>query len=47
MTLDKHLEYAEFRWLEALRNGTEFDAIYWQGVMDGLKLRIEKEKEDA
>lgn len=46
MSLDKQLEYAEFRWLEALRNGLEFDAVYWQGVIDGLKLRIEREKEE-
>lgn len=42
MTLHQQLAYAEYRWLEAERNGTHYDAVYWRGVMDGLKVQIKK-----
>ena len=44
MSLEEQLEYAEFRWMEALRNGTDYDAMYWRGVIDGLKLQIERKE---
>lgn len=42
MTLQDELNRAESRWLEAERNGTHYDAVYWRGVMDGIKIQIEK-----
>ena len=42
MTLQDELNRAESRWLEAERNGTHYDAVYWKGYMDGLKVQIEK-----
>ncbi len=38
MTLQDELNRAESRWLEAERNGTHYDAVYWRGVMDGIKV---------
>ena len=40
------LTYAQFRWIEALRNGTDYDAVYWQGVVDGLEMRLRKDGEE-
>ena len=42
MTTQEQLEYAQFRWIEALRNGTDYDAVYWQGFIEGLKAKTEK-----
>ena len=42
MTNQQPLEYAKMRWIEALRNGTDYDAVYWQGFIDGLKAKMEK-----
>ena len=36
-TPEEKLEYAQFRWVEALRNGADYDAMYWRGVVDGLQ----------
>lgn len=42
MTLQDELNRAESRWLEAERNGTHYDAVYWRGMMDGLKAKQAK-----
>ena len=39
-TPEEKLEYAQLRWVEALRNGTDYDAVYWRGVVDGLRVLI-------
>ena len=39
-TPEEKLEYAQYRWVEALRVGTEYDAMYWRGVVDGLRASI-------
>ena len=39
-TPEEKLEYAQYRWVEALRVGTEYDAMYWRGVVDGLRVMI-------
>ena len=44
MTLRDELKQAESRWLEAERNGTHYDAVYWRGRMDGLKVKLGKLK---
>lgn len=43
-TTEEKLEYAQYRWVEALRVGTEYDAMYWRGVVDGLRVRLAKEE---
>ena len=40
MTTQEQLAYAESRWIEAERNGAAYDAVYWIGYMDGLKLAM-------
>lgn len=41
-TLEEQLAYAQMRWSEGMRNGTQYDALYWEGFVDGLKAKIGK-----
>jgi len=46
-TLQEQLAYAEAQWKEALQKNELYDVMYWRGMVAGLKLRIEREKEGA
>ena len=45
VNLEEQLQYAEYRWLDALRNETDYDAMYWLGVIHGLKTQMAKREE--
>ena len=47
MNLKEQLKHAEEMWRAALDKNELYDVMYWRGMMDGLKVRIEREKEDA
>lgn len=41
-TLEEQLAYAQGKWLAEIKNGTQYDALYWEGFVDGLKSKIRK-----
>jgi hypothetical protein len=47
MNLQEQLKHAEEMWRAALDKNELYDVMYWRGMMDGLKVRIEREKEGA
>lgn len=45
MNLQEKLEHAKEMWRAALDKNELYDVMYWRGMVDGLKVRIEREKE--
>lgn len=43
MNLQEQLKHAEEMWRAALDKNELYDVMYWRGMVDGLKVRIERE----
>ena len=47
LPLEERYAYARDRWIEGLRNGIPGEIMYWEGMMDGLRTRMAREKGDT
>ena len=47
LPLEAQYAYACDRWVEGLRNDIPGEVVYWKGMMDGLRVRMAREREVA